>query len=126
MKNLKDLKNFKGNLRGTDFGLFPKNVRKHTTKDIPKLSTHEVVVKALIPSDTHQAHRKTICTVADLPDTDQQEFILGKVRQLRENAAVSETSAAGAEGVRTLSTLIKKYLIEVVPSQKMRKEQSTN
>jgi integrase len=127
MKNLKDLKNFKGNLRGADFGLFPKDPRKHSKKDIPKLGLNDVVVKAIIknpdgertPSGRLAAPKQfVICTVADLPDTDQQEFILGKVRQLRENAAVSETSAAGAEGVRTLSTLIKKYLIEIVPNQK--------
>jgi len=119
MKNLKELKNFKGNLRDQPFGLFPINKRQFKASDIPKLTPEEVNVRALLsnPNGTNKL-RPIICTVADLPDTDQLEFILGKVRQLRENAAVSETSAAGAEGVRTLSTLIKKYLIEVAPEKK--------
>ena len=81
MKNLKDLKNFKGNLRDQPFGLFPINKRQFKASDIPKLTPEEVNVRALLsnPNGTNKL-RPIICTVADLPDTDQLEFILGKVR----------------------------------------------
>ena len=118
MKNLKDLKNFKGNLRGADFGLFPKDTRNHNLKSIPKLSPDQVNVVALLESNSKTRDRQVICSVADLPDTDQQEFIHSKIRQIRETAALKETSSAAGEGERTLSTLIKKYLVEVAPEKK--------
>ena len=64
MKNLKDLKNFKGNLRGADFGLFPKDTRNHNLKSIPKLSRTRSM---LLPSWNPIPKLVTVRSSARLP-----------------------------------------------------------
>ena len=119
MKNLKDLKSFKGNLRGADYGFFPKDKRKYKTSDIHRLQPEEVNVKALLPNPNGSKQlRPTICTVAELPDQNQTEWILGQVRQLREKQILTDAAAVSADGVHTLDTLIKKYLLDYASKKK--------
>ena len=119
--NLKDLKKFPGNKDlGGEFMLLPVDTRKFKVKDIPKLPTNRVQVRAIIPQSIGRPLRPFLCLVSDLPDNGQ----FGEIHKKRnEKIAELDNEKDGKSiivkpGERTVSQLIQKYNNEVVPSLK--------
>ena len=115
MKNLKDLKKFKGNQRGADFHLIPCD--QSSPNRIPKLRPDQVNVVALLKQDNGRKLREVICRVDQLPDTDQLTWIIGKIQNLK-NARLLQNNAVTADAVVTIKTLINKYKLEVLVNKR--------
>ena len=119
--NLKDLKKFPGNKAlGGDFMLLPVDTRKYNVKDIPKLPTNRVQVRAIIPQSIGRPLRPFLCLVSDLPDNDQFGKIHGKRNEKIAELDNKEDGKAVIvkPGERTVAQLINKYVDTVLPSLK--------
>ena len=133
--DLKDLKTFPGNKDlGGDFMLLPVDTRKYNVKDIPKLPTNRVQVRAIIPQSIGRPLRPFLCLVSDLPDEDQKLEIL-KMRKKKRLELDNKIDGAGITikpGERTFSSLCNKYRVERLskfkdswtPSQQLKRWES--
>ncbi|MGB0817588.1 MAG: tyrosine-type recombinase/integrase [Candidatus Puniceispirillaceae bacterium] len=123
MKNLKDLKKFKGNQRGADFKLEPAGkLRSQTSvEQIRKLRPDQVNVLAKIqkPNAKKGVFKfHVICRLDQLPDTDQLTWIIGKIQQIKNEQLIKNDAVPDADAVVTIKTLINKYKLEVLVHKK--------
>jgi integrase len=119
--NLKDLKKFPGNKNlGGEFMLLPVDTRKYNVKDIPKLPTNRVQVRAIIPQSVGRPLRPFLCLVSDLPDKDQTERLitLRKEKRLELVSKDDGKTIIVKPGERTVAQLINQYVDTVLPSLK--------
>jgi len=123
MKNLKDLKKFKGNQRGADFKLEPAGkLRSETSvEQIRKLRPDQVNVLAKIqkPNAKKGVFKfHVICRLDQLPDTDQLTWIIGKIQQIKNEQLIKNDAVPDSDAVVTIKTLINKYKLEVLVHKK--------
>ena len=121
MKNLKDLKKFKGNQRGADFKLEPAGkLRSQTSvEQIRKLRPDQVNVVTKVKTNTKKGFKDVvICRLDQLPDTDQLTWIIGKIQQIKNNQLIKDNSVPDADAVVTIKTLINKYKLEVLVNKR--------
>ena len=120
MKNLKDLKKFKGNQIDADFKLEPAGkLRANTSvEQIRKLLPDQVNVIANIKQATGRKKRVVICRVSQLPDTDQLTWIIAKIQQIKNEQLTKDSAVPTDDVVVTIKTLINKYKLEVLVHKK--------
>ena len=120
-KNLKDLKNFKGNDYGSDFLLFPVD-RKKKFEEIKNLDLHEVNVCGYVGDKNVAGNRRVpvkLLRLDKLNDNGQWKQLYDILEEKKQKAKskVSANTSGVTFGVeKTVAQLIEKYIDEVVPS----------
>ena len=120
-KNLKDLKNFKGNDYGSDFLLFPVD-RKKKFEEIKNLDLHEVNVGGYVGDKNVAGNRRVpvkLLRLDKLNDNGQWKQLYDILEEKKQKAKskVSANTSGVTFGVeKTVAQLIEKYIDEVVPS----------
>ena len=120
LKDLRDLKKFKGNDYGSDFLLFPVD-RKKKVEDIKNLDLHEVNVCGYVGDKNVAGNRRVpvkLLRLDKLKKDDQFGQLWDILKEKREKARAPKNSQGeivpGVE--KTVAHLIEKYIDEVVPS----------